>query len=187
MKKLYPWVFIAVFMTITYSAYSQTTKEFSRKGFVFGTSVGGGLHQSETRTYARFSIPNFKLGAMVNAKLAVLVYTPGGISKREGETRAFEGFLATGQYWLTDNLYVNAGMGIVLETTPFYQVDYSAGPPEFNSGVGYAVSTGREIVQWSHNKKIDVQLRFLYGNIRYQDDSRRQNYSVDFLIGFNFY
>jgi hypothetical protein len=154
---------------------------------VLASSIGGGVHFLNEETYGRFSIPNFKIGAMVNPKLGILLYVPGGTYKQKGEDRAFEGFFPTVQYWVTDKFYVNAGIGLAVETTPFYKVDYSQGPPKFNTGFGYTVSTGKEIIQWSTNKTVDIQIRLLYGNITYQDKSKMDNLAIDFLVGINLY
>ena len=124
---------------------------------------------------------------MVNPKLGILLYLPGGTYKQEGEERAFEGFIPTAQYWLTDKFYLNAGVGLAVETTPFYKVDYAQGLPKFNTGVGFTVSAGQELLQWSKNKTLDAQIRLLYGNIQFEDPAQRNNLAIDFLIGFNLY
>jgi len=178
---------IAVFLTLATTAYSQHNGEFTRRGFVFGAGIGGGVHFVDEATHGRFSIPNLKLGAMVNPRLGIMLYAPGGTYKKEGEARAFEGIIPTVQYWISDRLYVNAGVGLAVETTPFYKVDFSQGLPEFNTGFGCTLSAGYELIQWSGNKTIDVQLRILYGRPEIQDDSYTDNLTFDFLIGFNLY
>lgn len=178
---------LAVFLMISIAAFSQSDKEFKRKGFVLGASVGGGVHLLDGDIYGRFTAPNIKIGAMLNPKLGILLMVPGGTYKKDGETRAFEGFFPTAQYWFSDRMYVNAGVGLAIETTPFYKVDYAEGAPEFNKGFGVTASIGQEIIQWSTNKTIDLQLRLLYGNIQFQDLSRKDNLAIDFVIGINLY
>lgn len=180
-------LFLAALLTLTTAVYSQSTKEITRKGFVFAAGIGGGVHLSEGTAYGRFTVPNLKIGAMLNPKLGVMLYAPGGSSKLDGEERAFEGFIPTAQYWFTERFYVNAGVGVAIETTPFYRVDFSQGPPEFNAGLGFTVSAGHEIIQWSENKTIDVQLRLLYGSISYQDQTPKDHLAIDLVFGFNLY
>ncbi|MCB0644981.1 MAG: hypothetical protein KDC44_25220, partial [Phaeodactylibacter sp.] len=122
--KLHQIIFIALFLATT-ATFAQNKEAFTRKGFVFGTSIGGGIHLLDGDIKGRFSVPNFKVGVMVNPKLGILLYLPGGTYKQEGEERAFEGFIPTAQYWLTDKFYLNAGVGLAVETTPFYKVDYA--------------------------------------------------------------
>ena len=179
--------FLAVFLMITTAAFSQSDTDFARKGFVFGASLGGGTHLQDGNAYGRFTAPNIKIGAMVNSKLAILLMAPGGTYTPNAEERAFEGFFPTAQYWLTDKFYVNGGIGLAIETTPFYKVDYAQGPPEFNTGLGFTASVGYEFLQWSSNKTVDLQLRLLYGNIEFQDQSKKKNLAMDCVIGFNLY
>lgn len=160
-----------------------------RKGFIFGTSVGGGLYHVNGDTYSRLSLPNIKIGSMVNEKLGILLYAPSGIHKLNGATeeRAFEALTLTAQYWISDKFYLNTGAGMAIETTPIYLVDFTEGPPEFNTGIGITASAGYEVLQWSKNKTIDVQLRFLYGNIHIQDSPHKDHLAIDLMIGFNLY
>jgi hypothetical protein len=183
----YQITFMSVLLMITTAAFSQGDETFTRKGFVFGASIGGGTHFLDDNTYGRFTAPNIKVGAMVNPKLAILLLAPGGTYQKGDKQRAFEGLIPTAQYWLTDKFYVNAGVGLAIETTPFYKVDYAEGPPEFNTGLGFTASVGQEIFQWSHNKTADLQLRLLYGNIEFEDLTHTNNLAIDFLIGFNLY
>lgn len=160
-----------------------------RQGFVFGTSVGGGIFKMNGNSYVRLSLPNIKIGSMVNEKLAVLIYVPGGIhkSKGMGEQRAFEALTLTAQYWISDKFYLNTGAGLAILTTPIYKVDFREDPPNFNTGVGFSFSVGYEVIQWSKNKTVDIQLRVLYGDINIQDPPHRNHLALDLLIGFNLY
>lgn len=184
-------ILILILLMITVgSSHAQTgsnNKLIERKGFVVGASLGGGLHVSNQKAYGRFSVPNLKVGAMLNPRLGLILYMPGGASTRNGSERAFEGFFPTIQYWLTDKHYVNFGMGMAIETIPFYLVDYEQGPPEFNRGLGITASIGHELFQWSKNKTIDAQFRILYGRINYNNHFQRDEFAFDILIGFNLY
>jgi hypothetical protein len=178
---------LAVILMITTTAFSQNKKDFTREGFVFGVGLGAGVHMVKDATHGRFTTPNIKIGAMVNPKLAVLLMAPGGAHKQDGEQRAFEGLIPTAQYWFTDKFFVNAGVGMAIETTPFYKVNYSEGAPKFNRGFGFTASIGQELLQWSTNKTLDAQLRVLYGNVAFEDQSKKDNLAIDFVIGFNLY
>lgn len=178
---------LALFLLASGTLQAQDQTDITRKGFVLGASLGGGVHLSEGTSYSRFTAPNLKIGAMLNPRLGIIFYAPGGTFTRENEERAFEGFFPTVQYWITDKFFVNTGVGVAVETTPFYRVDFEAGPPEFNTGFGFTFSAGHEIIQWSENKTIDIQLRLLYGNIKFQDDSREKHLAIDLVFGFNLY
>lgn len=186
MKHICKLFLLAAFISFSSEAFSQDKHAAERKGFVFGASIGGGIHTTDGAVYGRLSAPNFKIGAMLNPKLALLFYVPGGSYKRNGVDLAFEGFMPTAQYWISDKFYVNAGMGLAVETTPFYKVDYEQGPPEFNTGFGFTASVGKELKHWT-NKTLDLQFRLLYGNIGYTDNTRKNHTTIDVLIGFNFY
>ena len=179
-------LFVVILM-ITTTTFAQSKKELTRKGFVFGVGMGGGVHLVDGVAHGRFTTPNIKIGAMLNPKLAILLMAPSGTYKLNGEDRAFEGVIPSAQYWLTDRFYVNAGVGLAIETTPFYKVNYSEGTPEFNTGIGLTSSIGYELVQWSTNKTLDAQLRVLYGNIEFDNQSNTENLAIDLVIGFNLY
>tara|TARA_Y100000310_G_scaffold339717_1_gene433291 strand:+ start:31211 stop:31732 length:522 start_codon:yes stop_codon:yes gene_type:complete len=172
---------------ITTTAFAQSKKEFTRKGFVFGVGMGTGVHLVDGEAHNRFTTPNIKIGAMLNPKLAILLTAPGGTHKQDEEVRAFEGVIPSVQYWISDQFYINAGVGLAIETTPFYKVNYSEGTPEFNTGIGLTSSIGYELVQWSTNKTLDAQLRVLYGNIEFDNQSNTENLAIDLVIGFNLY
>jgi hypothetical protein len=180
-------VFLVLLLLLPLSVHSQNATETTRKGFVFGAAIGGGAQLLEGETYGRFTIPNLKLGTMLGNRMAILLYAPGGSSIVDGEERAFEGLFPTVQYWFTDRFYVNTGVGLAIETTPFYRVDFAQGPPTFNGGLGFTVSAGHEVLRWSDNRTLDIQARVLFGNITYADQTRRNHLATDLLIGVNFY
>jgi hypothetical protein len=180
-------VFLALLLLLPVAVQYQDGTEITREGFVFGSATGGGAQLLEGATYGRLTVPNLKIGTMLGERMAVLLYAPGGSSMIDGEERAFEGFFPTVQYWFTERFYLNAGIGMAVETTPFYRVDFTQGPPVFNGGLGFTVSAGHEVLQWSNSNTLDVQARVLYGNITYQDQTRKNHLAADLLIGANFY
>lgn len=165
----------------------QDSKPLNRQGLILGLSIGAGSHFYEGEAFARFSVPNVRIGYMINSKWAMLLHAPGGVYRKEGEDLAFEGIIPTAQYWFNEHWYVNAGVGVGIETTPFYLVDYEAGPPTFHTGMALFSSLGREVYQWGGNKTIDLQLRALYGSITKGPQDRQQHLAFDLVIGINLY
>lgn len=158
-----------------------------REGLVLGAGIGLGSHFTSDQQLIRYTLPNLRLGFMVNPKLALLVHAPGGTYSYGGETRAFEGIIPTVQYWFSDRFYVNAGAGLGIETTPIYAVDFDEGPPVFNTGLGLFGTIGYDLYQWGGNKAIDVQVRCLYGNINGQAPGNQEHLSFDLVFGINLY
>lgn len=165
----------------------QEIESFERKGLVLGAGIGFGSHFQSGESLIRYTAPNLRVGFMLNSNWALLIHAPGGTYSRNGEMRAFEGLIPTAQYWFGDRLYFNAGIGLGIETTPIFEVDFEAGPPSFNGGLGLMSSFGYEFKQWGSNKTVDLQLRALYGNIRLPELGAQNLFSLDLVIGINLY
>lgn len=166
---------------------AQGEESFERQGFVLGLAIGSGSHFHDSQTYTRFTGPNIRVGTMLSPRLALLIQAPGGTHFAEGEGRAFEALLPSVQYWINDGLYVNGGIGLGIETTPFYLVDYEAGPPTFNMGLALFTAIGQEVYKWGGNKTVDLQLRMLYGSIAMKDLGQQKHLAIDLVLGVNLY
>lgn len=159
----------------------------TRSGFTFGASAGLGTHISANTSQIRLSLPNLKFGYMLQPKLGLLLYMPGGVSAVDGNQVAFEAFLTSVQYFLRDDFYVLAGAGLSLETTPFYNVDFNEGPPDFTFGPGFTLAAGYEVLQFKNKYAIDIQTRMLVGKIEDSFGTKQMHTTFDLLIGFNLY
>lgn len=175
----------ALLLNLSLSAQEEAPIE--RKGLVLGLAFGSGSHFHDSQSFARYTGPNIRIGAMLNPQWALLLQAPGGTHYIEGEGRAFEAIVPSLQYWISDGLYVNGGLGLGIETTPFYLVDYEAGPPTFNTGLALFASLGQELLKWGGNKTVDLQLRMLYGAIKMKDLGHQNHLSIDLVLGINLY
>lgn len=160
----------------------------SHKTFYLGAAIGGGSNfisvSETTHSFARFSAPNLKIGYRFNGQWLGMFYLPGGTHIYAKSERAFEALTLAGQYYPTTKLWVNAGMGLALEATPFYLVDYNEGFPVFNTGFAGTASIGYEIIRISPRFNMEIQARWLYGNL---NSSIGQKHSAfDILLGINY-
>jgi hypothetical protein len=179
-------VLFTVLLLFASSAFGQESS-IDRNGIMFGCSVGGGFHTADNINSPRMSIPNLKFGYMLQPKFGLVLYLPGGVSQINESIVAFEAFLPSVQYFLSEKWYVLAGAGLSVTTTPFYEVDYAEGPPEFYFGPGVSIVTGYEIFQLKNKFAIDIQTRVLWGNITYDNNIQQQQAAFDLLIGFNIF
>ena len=94
-----------------------------RKGFVFGMGISAGVFSISDsdqevafdKAQGTISLPNFKLGWMVNDRLAILGSFPGMIYELEGKDRSFSAFVPSVQYWFKDRWWVNGGIGLAYD------------------------------------------------------------------------
>lgn len=156
-----------------------------------GAGIGGGLHsryRKESMDYFyRFSIPNLKLGYFLQNNLALILYVPSGLYRDGGKQRAFEAFMPTIQYWFGDRMYGSGGIGLAVDTTPFYNVDYTKGAPEFKRGVGVSLSFGYKFYRLSGKTNLDLQSRIFYGYLESMDENEGHNVTLELLLGINYY
>ncbi len=185
---------IIILTCCTITAFSQDVdKPIQRKGFVFGVGLGGGVISiSDSNQEVPFdeaqggiSLPNLKLGWMVNDRLAILATFPGLIYDYEGKDRSFEAFIPSVQYWVKDRWWVNGGIGLAMDMPAFYEVD-DFKDEDFNFGCAVAVSTGYEIVQ-NKNFALDIQSKLHLGRAFLDNDQHRDGVAFTIGIGFTWY
>ena len=174
-------------LLIVQSIVLTAQNDITREGLFFGFSAGGGIHLSNDDYQSRMSLPNIKIGYMVNEKLGFGLYMPGGVSTINSQNRAFEAFLPSVQYYLTKNWYASAGVGLSLETTPFYDVDFSVGPPDFYVGPGFGFAAGYEFLHFKDKFAVDIQSRVLLGQIYSDKNNSTEQAAFDILIGFTIF
>jgi hypothetical protein len=185
-------VTITLIIIVNYSfAQTNTGKlQIERKGFVFGVGLGAGslsLNNNDTAS-TKFSttLPNIKVGYMLNSRLALLALLPGANYNYNGKDRGFEAVIISGQYWVKDNWWVLGGTGITFDAPAFYTVkdiktaDFYTGFPALTFATGYEV--------W-HRKRfaLDLQYRVFYGKSNLSNGGQREGISNMFIVGFNWY
>lgn len=182
-------ILLAGFVTV---AHTQD-RTFERKGFVFGASIGisssrlAFANQPAQRGISA-SLPNFKTGAMVAKRMAVLLYLPGTLYdfKNEGRVRdrGFEAITPSVQYWWNHRTWVLGGVGIGLDAPAFYDIKQEE-ERKFYFGKAAVAAIGYEIWQ-KGNFALDIQSRIHYGTAN-RPEGKINGLAFDFLIGFNLY
>jgi hypothetical protein len=174
-------------------SFAQTNlkkSEIERKGFVFGVGLGAGsltLNTNDsTQTTFSTTLPNIKVGYMLNKRLALLALLPGANYKYNGQDRGFEALIFSGQYWLKDNWWVLGGAGITFDAPAFYTVN-NPKTAEFNTGFpAITFATGYEV--WQKERfALDLQYRVFYGKSNLSNEGQRKGFSNMLIIGFNWY
>jgi hypothetical protein len=186
---------LVLFFTIcTISVFGQNTDHsVERKGFVFGLGISGGVvsisdsFQEDPFDEAQggISLPNLKLGWMVNDRLAILATLPGMIYEYKGKDRSFDAFIPTVQYWFKDRWWVNGGIGLAMDFPAFYEVD-DFKDEEWNFGCAVSASTGYEIVQ-RNEFTIDLISKINMGRVFMDNDEYRDGVAFTVGVGFNWY
>ncbi len=163
-----------------------------RKGFIFGVGIGAGSLSLATEdsinsnaTSFSVTLPNIKIGYMLNKRLALSMQLPGAIYKYNGKDRGFEGIDLSLQYWIKEKWWVLGGTGITFDAPAFYTVKdpkeagFYTGFPSFLLGTGYEI--------WHKDKFcLDIQYKAFYGKSNLIN-GHRQGFSNMFILGFNWY
>jgi hypothetical protein len=186
-------ILIIALTIITNFTFSQTNldkKSIERKGFILGLGVGAGtlsLNAYDTSNVSfSTTLPNIKVGFMLNNRFALLVLLPGANYKYNGKDRGFEAFVIAGQYWIKDNWWVLGGTGLTFDAPAFYTVK----DPEkagFYTGIpAFSFATGYEI--WHKGRfALDLQYRIFLGKSNLPNNGHREGVSNMFIVGFNWY
>jgi len=182
-------VTLLLFTLITYQVSAQENKE----GWFFGTAIGLSQLSFNNETidfgkHTNLSFPNFKVGKMINAKSAFLLYLPGSIytftsSGRERD-RGFEAILPSYQHWFHPKSWLMASVGVAMDAPAFYDIT-DGSERKFYFGLGAAATFGYEFIQFG-NKNFDIQSRVYYGSVDYQNTAIK-GLAFSILIGFNIF
>lgn len=176
---------------LTALLFGATADAQDRTGLVVGAAVGAGVLRSaacvnttceSASAYARLSLPNLKIGAMLTPTTALVVYAPGGISSRGGVERSIEAIMPAVQHWLTDRVWVLGGVGLGLDAPPFW----SAPPRVFHAGSAASAGVGFDLLVRGR-RTVDVQARALGGRISMGGGTKQSVVAVDVLLGINWY
>ena len=185
-------LFIVAMIFLSLNTFSQTNnkKTVERKGFIIGVGLGAGALSLNLNDTSKISfsttIPNIKVGYMINKRLALLALLPGANYKYRGEDRGFEALTIAGQYWLKDNWWILGGTGLTFDAPAFYTVkdpktaQFYTGLPAMTFATGYEV--------WHKGKfALDLQYRIFKGKSNLPNNLNREGISNMLILGFNWY
>lgn len=174
-------------------AQDNQVKVNTRQGLIFGTAIGasyinltkeGTPKQEETS----FSLPNFKIGYMLNNNFALVVNLPGTVYKFKDSgrkrDRGFEGIIPSIQYWPKNNWWISAGAGLCMDAPAFYDIKDST-ERKFYFGPGLICGTGCEL--WKKNNfALDIQSRLHYGYTN-MPGGNKKGLAFTIALGFNWH
>lgn len=184
---------IVALLLFTFSSYAQnSTSSIERKGFVIGIGVGVGAATisdgdkgSFESTQGGLSLPDLKLGWMINDRLAIIGTGPGMTYDYEGKDRNFGAIIPTVQYWVKDQWWINGGFGLAMDSPALYDID-DIKNEEWNFGFAVSASTGYELVQ-KKNYALDLHAQVHLGRIPMDNDLHRVGAAVSVGVGFTWY
>jgi len=190
---------ITLFIILTIISFHQVLgqdNQFTRKGFVFGTSTGAAFSSLTfpNKKQAQFNLGlDFKLGYMIKPNLALLFTSNVSIYNYSGFGRNRQrdfGILAPSvQYWVNDKLWLLGGIGIGGDNPVFWDIkkpDLNPLETKYYSGVGIVSALGYELFQSKKNLAIDLKAKFMYRNVKLQE-GKTNGVSVGLLVGINLY
>lgn len=187
-------LFILVFSAMAAITYAQTPSEkMVRKGLVLGAAVGVSYSRmnffpDQSQHQVSASLPNFKIGAMISKRAALLLYLPGNIYplkiEERNRDRGFEAIMPALQYWVNDRWWALAGAGLGLDSPVFYDIKNTE-ETKFYFGKAVAAGVGYELIQ-KGRFAMDVQGRIHYGTAN-RPEGNMNGLAFDLLIGFNLY
>ncbi len=161
-----------------------------RKGFSIGFGLGAGaltLNTNDTvQTAFSATLPNIKVGYMVNQRLAMLVSFPGATYSYNGKDRGFEGVIISAQYWLKSNWWVLGGVGLTFDAPAFYTVEDFKTAAFYIGIPAFTFSAGCEVYR-KGRFALDLQYRAFVGKSALPNNGSREGFSNMFIIGFNWY
>ena len=175
--------------------YSQNKQNITRKGFVFGTSIGVAhsvqSFPGKSQKNTDFGL-DLKLGYMLKPNIAILLtsnvsaydYTGVGRPRK----RDFGIVAPSVQYWFTDRFWALGGIGLGVDAPVFSDIkdpDKNKEESAYYNGLGVVGAIGFEFYR-NKNFTIDVKARVSYRNVDIAE-GKTTGVSSAILIGINFY
>lgn len=185
-------VIIAIILMLTsMQAFAQNNQtEPNRKGFVIGVSAGAGYLSLEGNAAPEafeggdLSLPNLKIGWMLNPNTALLLSMPGMAYEADGVDRSVDALVPSIQHWVRPNWWINGGVGLSLDTPAFYEGNVK-GQDKLILGPAFMISTGYEIYK-KGKFAIDLQGTIHAGKL-YTNGTHYEAGAIHAGVGFNFY
>lgn len=180
----------SIIANYTFAQASLGKKPIERKGFVAGIGFGSGaltLNTNDTiNSIFSPSLPNIKIGYMINNRHALLALLSGAVYKYNGKDRGFEAFQIAAQYWIKDKWWVLGGIGLTFDAPAFYTVKDSKTVRFYTGLPAFTFATGYEI--WHKGRfALDLQYRIFLGKSNLPNSGQREGVSNMFIVGFNWY
>ncbi len=181
---------LTIMVNYTFAQTNLDKRPVERKGFVIGIGLGAGalsLCTNDTTEIAfSTTLPNIKVGYMLNNRLALLALLPGANYKYNGKDRGFEGVIIAGQYWLKENWWVLGGAGLTFDAPAFYTVKDPKTAGFYTGFPAFTFATGYEI--WHKGRfALDLQYRIFLGKSNLPNNGQREGVSNMCIVGFNWY
>jgi hypothetical protein len=180
--------------TMTFAQNNSNTQNSSnREGFMFEFIVGGGIISIEDsagiqtfdKSQETFIFPDFKLGYMLNNRLAVNVSAPGMIYTVNDNDRHFGAIIPAVQYWVKDRWWIHGGAGLAIDSPALYDIKDNVND-DWNTGIAVMVSTGYEV--YRKNKfALNVQSKLLMGGVKLNNNIDRDAVQLSLGIGFSWF
>lgn len=192
MRKFITLVFILFCSSLLFSQSFSSDKKFERKkGFTFGVGIGGGTLRVNTndtvKTSLAATLPNIKIGYVVNERFAINLLAPGTLYKHNGKYRGFEGFVLTAQYWVKDRWWILGGTGLTMDAPAFWRAFKNYDSKDFHTGFpALTFGTGYEIYR-KGNFALDVHYRLYSGRVNLENDGKRRGLGNMLVLGFSWY
>lgn len=175
---------------------AQENSSFQRKGFVFGTSLGGSVStlQFPDKSLNQTDLGiDLKIGYMLNSNLAILLTSNISIYDYSGfgrdRKRDFGIIAPSAQYWLHDKFWLLGGIGIGGDNPVFWDIKNPDTDPletKYYSGLGVVTAVGYEVFQSKNNFTIDIKAKAMYRKVQLQEGNTT-GFSYGILVGINFY
>lgn len=186
-------VIVAALLFFAISSFAQDAgNPVERKGFVIGigasvglVSISDGDQGSFEEAEGGISLPDLRLGWMVNDRLAIIGTSPGKIYDYEGRDRHFGAIIPTLQYWVRDRLWINGGFGLAMDTPALYDID-DVEDEEWNFGCAVSASVGYELVQ-KKNYALDLHTQVHLGSVNTGNNQHRDGVTISVGVGFTWY
>lgn len=179
--------------TTSLLCFAQSAHSPVRKGCVLGAAVGASAialsyPDGSPQHELALTFPNFKLGAMLNHRMALLLNLAGTVYtyRNSGRVRArgFEGIVPSAQYWIQDRWWIAGGVGLGMDAPAFYDIRNEA-ERKFYFGLGGLMETGYELLRRG-SFVMDAQARVYLATMKVGEESQ-QGAAFSMLVGINLY